>query len=116
MLLIVQRRTTNPHLSKYPNPISFQRGDAVTVTRRDAEYPGWIRTHTADGNEGWAPESLLDVRSDGTAIALADYTAQELDTEAGEIVEVIRELNGWYWVVSSNGEEGWIPVATTEEA
>ena len=42
------------HVSSYPDPIGFKRGERVTVSGRDAEYTAWRRVTTADGNEGWA--------------------------------------------------------------
>ncbi|HBX36373.1 MAG TPA: hypothetical protein DEG76_03335 [Pseudohongiella sp.] len=45
--------------SAYPNPISFEVGEAVRLGEMDDEYPGWIRVTTADGNIGWAPLKYL---------------------------------------------------------
>ena len=103
------------HRSNYPNPITFASGEVVRVGRRDDEYPGWIWTTTADGNAGWAPESLLAIEPDGTAQATGRYTARELDTNVGDVLDVLRELNGWYWVCNASGNEGWVPVETVRD-
>ena len=108
----MKNRVTTPHTSAYPNPISFAAGDSLLLGVRDDEYPGWIRATTADGNEGWAPEQAIELTADGSGIARGDYTARELDIELGEVVEVIREFNRWVWARTSDGREGWIPLAT----
>jgi SH3-like domain-containing protein len=81
------------------------------VGRRDDEYPGWIWTIVADGNAGWAPESLLEIDGE-TALTKSDYTARELNTQVGDALDVVRELTGWLWVRNERDEEGWIPAAT----
>ncbi len=103
-----------PHTSAYPDPIRFQPGDPLVLGERDGEYPGWIRVRTADGNAGWAPEQLIEIQSQTRGVALASYTARELDTEAGEVLVCHRELNGWLWVENSRGATGWVPKRTTD--
>ena len=97
------------HVSDYSNPIVFSAGDAVTIGRRDDEFPGWIRVQTADRNEGWAPESYLTFTGGRSATADCDYCARELDTSLGEALEMLLELNGWIWCRRLQGEEGWVP-------
>ena len=48
---------TTAHHTCYPNPIAFRAGERVRIGHEDDEFPGWVRTFTADGNEGWAPLS-----------------------------------------------------------
>ena len=43
------------HSSNYPNPITFEQGEALQLGKQDTEFEGWIRVTTQDGNEGWAP-------------------------------------------------------------
>ena len=110
----MKRIAIESHRSNYPNPICFDAGDRVIVGGRDSsEYPGWTWARTADGNEGWAPESMLSIGDNDAAVAIERYTAVELNTEVGDVFTVIRELHGWYWVRDCRGEEGWIPVETT---
>jgi hypothetical protein len=101
------------HKTSYPNPIHFAPGDRLKLGRRDDQYPGWIWVTTPDGNEGWAPESLIRAETDRNGISLADYTAKELVTTVGEIVVSSHELNGWLWVQNDRGDSGWIPKETT---
>ncbi len=102
---------TTAHHTCYPNPIVFRAGERVRIGHEDDEFPGWVRTFTADGNEGWAPLSLLTPISAEEALARQDYTARELDVAAGERVRVERELAGWLWVHNDQGQSGWIPAS-----
>ncbi len=113
---MLERRVITSHRSSYPRPISFRQGEALTAVRRDDEYPGWIWVTTEDGNAGWAHESLLDLSDTGAAVAREDYTARELDTEEGERVRSLRELDGWAWVENERRQSGWVPVATLADA
>ena len=107
----MKRVVVEAHRSNYPNPVRFQRGDRVAIGRRDQEFPGWVWVATEAGIEGWAPEQYLDV-SDDMAVARRDYQATELDTDVGEQLEQLQELNDWAWVVNDRGEEGWVPLRT----
>ena len=80
------------HTSDFPNPIQFSKGDQLILGKRDTEYHGWIWVTTADNNEGWAPESLIERTSSNSGNALVEYTARELDTHIGDIVSCIKEL------------------------
>lgn len=101
------------HRANYANPIRFKAGEKVIVGKRDEEYPGWIWTTLASGNSGWAPEELLSM-SGASAVALADYDATELTTEAGERVRVVFEMLEWAWIRNSAGREGWVPLNTLQ--
>jgi len=113
---MLERRVITSHRSSYPRSISFRQGEALTAGRRDDEYPGWIWVTTEDGNAGWAHESLLDLSDTGAAVAREDYTARELDTEEGERVRSLRELDGWAWVENERRQSGWVPVTTLADA
>ncbi|MEM7734830.1 MAG: SH3 domain-containing protein [Deinococcota bacterium] len=151
------------HTSDYQNPISFKRLERVWVGQQDDEFPGWYWTTTADGNQGWAPEQLLQLKRSKTsmdeellktgefqvadilaasalaakpaapttltpaaapkastktatteAIALADYSAHELDIDPGETLTVYKELNQWYWCSNQAGVHGWVPAMCVE--
>ena len=102
---------TTAHHTSYLNPIGFSAGERVRIGHEDDEFPGWVRTVMADGNEGWAPLSLLTLLGEGEALARQDYTARELDVVVGERVRVERELAGWLWVHNETGGSGWIPAS-----
>lgn len=107
----MQTLITTIHQTCYPNPIEFKAGERVRIGHEDDEFPGWIRTITTDGNEGWAPLSLLTPVGNGEALAQQDYTARELDVAVGDQVTVKRELAGWLWVEGEQGACGWIPAS-----
>jgi len=101
------------HKSDYPNPISFIDGEPLILGHFDTEFIGWIRTITSDGNEGWAPVDYIEMNQcKAKGIAKCNYNAFELDTEINESLEVLSELNEWFLVVNTRGEEGWVPVQT----
>jgi hypothetical protein len=105
------------HRSAYPDPITFRRGETLSVGRRDEEFPGWIWVTLENGNQGWAPEQYLDLHGSGTvATATEHYCARELDTIVGEILTLHLELKQWLLVENSSGEIGWVPKATTATA
>ena len=101
------------HVSTFPNPISFAQGEKVKLGRTDTEYAGWISVTTANGNEGWAPQQYIEATADASVgITKCSYTAFEMNTVMNEQLEVITELNEWYWVRNSNGQKGWVPIRT----
>lgn len=100
------------HISNYPNPVQFGRGDRLTLGRHDTEYEGWVWVTTLDGNEGWAPEEFLDVVSDNAAVANREYCAWELTTKLGQYLFILSEVNGWYWAETESGDKGWVPKST----
>ncbi len=99
------------HQSQYPNPLGFQAGEVLEVGHSDDEYPGWVWVTTTDGNQGWAPEQLIDMTTRPPR-ALAHYSATELNTMKGECVTVTEVLNQWAWVTNGQGQSGWVPEKT----
>ncbi|MCP4196904.1 MAG: hypothetical protein GY762_07105 [Proteobacteria bacterium] len=110
----MQVKVRKPHRSNYPNPIKFQRGERVRIGQADTKYGGWIWTTVGSGNSGWAPLQLLELEGN-EAVALSDYDARELNTEPGQILSVLNELNNWYQVRTADGTIGWIPVETVDD-
>ena len=108
-------RVAKPHTSNFPNPISFKKGEDLQVGKEDELYPGWIWTITSDGNRGWAPIRILKIVH-SHARAVEDYTARELNTRHGEELQLLREMNRWYWVCNSAGDTGWVPKSTVSPA
>lgn len=103
------------HQSNYPSPITLLKGSKVRIGEKyhgPEGWDNWIFCFSLDhAAEGWVPEQLLVFEDgDGYGIIMEDYTAKELDVEKDEVVEGIKELNGWIWIVRiSDGEEGWLP-------
>lgn len=110
-------RVREAHESVYPHPISFTRGDEVTVTAVDDDFPGWIWSRTVSGREGWAPLAWLErIAGSDRARALRDYSARELDTEVGELLTVLEEESQWLRARRADGEVGWVPASTVESS
>lgn len=97
------------HLSRYPDPVRFRRGDRVTVGMRDPDFPGWVRVTDPERRHGWAPEAILDTIDGNEAAATEDYIATEMNVSPGDRLIVHRQLAGWFWVSSEQGEQGWVP-------
>jgi hypothetical protein len=100
--------------TQYANPIRFAAGDSVTLGERDTEWPAFIWAITQDGNAGWAPFDWLRPLGDGRAEALRDYSAQELDVDAGDDVVLHSELGGWWWAERRDGRCGYVPAGHLE--
>lgn len=94
--------------ASHPDPIVLAAGDRVAVERRDSPWPEYRWCAAPDGREGWVPAEILTETAAGWVAALP-YDARELTVEAGDIVEAMRLLAGWWWCRSSDGSEGWIP-------
>lgn len=106
---MTRARVVRDYRSQYANPIRFTAGDVVTLGARDTEWPAFVWATTADGNAGWAPIEWLKPLSDSRAEALHDYSAQELDVVAGDVVVLHSELGGWWWCARNDGQCGWVP-------
>ncbi|TDR48846.1 variant SH3 domain-containing protein [Tahibacter aquaticus] len=93
----------------YADPVRFASGERVTLGARDGEWPQFIWATDAGGRSGWVHERYLDTTTGTTASAVRDYSALELDANAGERVRLIEEAGGWYWVENECGAQGWLP-------
>lgn len=101
-------RVIKPWVAKYPDPITLEPGDLVTLGPADAEFPGWIwAISVRTGRSGWVPESLLEERG-GEVRSREHYTARELAVSEGDILVVHKEILGFAWV-ERDGEQGWVP-------
>lgn len=110
-------RVVRDYRAQYANPIRFAAGEVVALGERDTEWPAFIWTTTlTDGNAGWAPFDWLKPLGDGRAEALHDYSAQELDVDAGDDVVLHHELGGWWWCERADGHCGWVPSEYMERA
>ena len=105
----MRARVLRDYRTQYATPIRFACGDVVALGARDTEWPAFAWTTTTDGNAGWAPVDWLQPREDGHAIALRDYSAQELDAQAGDTVALQYELGDWWWCKHADGRSGWLP-------
>ena len=102
----------NDYVFDNPNPIELIIGDTVRLgekTDPNGPYPNWIFcTSERTGRTGWVAENILSIK-DGAGVAAQDYTAKEMSVAAGEIVDAMYELNGWYWCARvKDADEGWV--------
>ncbi len=111
---MTRARIVRDYRTQYANPIRFARGEVVTLGARDTEWPAFIWTTTIDGNAGWAPVDWLKPLDNGRAEALREYSAQELDADAGDAVTLLHELGGWWWCEHADGRSGWLPTEHLE--
>lgn len=102
-------RVLKSYTTQYPDPIEIQKGETVTLGKRDTDFPGWIwATSGKTGKSGWVPEPFLIIRGD-QAESRRDYSARELSVLEGDIVTVVDELLGWALVEVESGVRGWVP-------
>lgn len=107
----MRARLLRDYRSQYANPIAFAAGERVHVGAADSEWPAFAWMRTGDGNEGWGPLAYVAAGDAGHAHALRDYTARELDADAGDEVELVEEHGGWWWARHADGATGWLPAS-----
>ncbi len=105
---------TKSHRSEYPDPITLKKGDAVAIGEKyegPENWEDWYFCTTSGHTAGWVPRQAIERFDDGTGRALEDYSAQELDVDAGDLLVGSRILNGWVWCQRlSQAEAGWVPL------
>lgn len=108
-----------PHRSEFPQPISFAKGSLIAIGEKYEGPEGWDNWYlcrTRDSQEGWVPGQILEQESPGNGIALEDYTAMELNVDAGDVLSGTRILNGWVWChQTSTTLSGWVPLKNLQE-
>lgn len=105
-----KKKILKPHVDIPPNPIVAKKGARGSIIQYDPrpEWKGWIQCSLDDGQTGWISDSYLEIQ--GSRITFKkDYNAIEIQVQAGEDVEILREDNGWAWIRRADGVEGWIP-------
>ena len=102
------------HRSEFPAPITFSKGDLLVIGE---EYVGpenwnnWYFCKSPKQQEGWVPKQLIEWTGEGSGVALADYTAKELDVDENDILTAGQELNGWVWCSrQAQNDSGWVPI------
>ncbi|AQU85135.1 MULTISPECIES: SH3 domain-containing protein [unclassified Halomonas] len=112
-------RVISPHESEFPNPITFQKGDLLTLGE---EYEGaeswdnWFFCSTPGQEPGWVPGQVIERFDGSSGRALDDYTARELNVLEEELLVGTKSLNGWAWCEkSASSESGWVPLENLKE-
>ena len=102
---------TTAHHTCYPNPIAFRAGERVRIGHEDDEFPGWVRTFTADGNEGGRPCPADPDRAEGGAGAPGPIPPGELDVAVGSGYGWIGSWQAGSGFTNEAGGSGWIPAS-----
>ena len=101
-------RLVRDYRTQYHDPVRFARGESVAIGMRDSEWPEFVWATDAAGRSGWVHQRYLD-GDRGKARATRDYTARELDANAGDEVRTLEEAGGWWWCENTSGAQGWLP-------
>jgi hypothetical protein len=103
-------RVTETWQATYADPIRLEAGDMLYLTGRQEVWEGhvWLWARSADGLEGWIPDSIVRQGEIGH-IATESYTAAELTCRAGQIVSGAKETHGWVFCTLPDGSAGWVP-------
>lgn len=104
------KKTIRDHLEIPSCPIIAKKGHQGTIIEFDGrpEWKGWLQCKLDDGQIGWVSQSFLKITGNRLEF-IRDYTAVEIEVRIGEVLEILREDNGWAWVRKENGTEGWVP-------
>jgi hypothetical protein len=105
---------TEKHETEFPDPMVLKCNEKVSLGEEynaNGDWPNWIYCTKPDGsNKGYVPKQIIK-RENDYGIIMEDYSANELNVKEGDIIEEIKELNGWKWSRNINTNEiGWIPV------
>jgi hypothetical protein len=97
--------------TEFSSPLLVKRNEKVIVKGESEHWQGWIYCIKTDSsNEGYVPEQIIRYENN-YGIITEDYSAKELNVREGDILEGIKELNGWLWSENKKTHEmGWIPV------
>nr|WP_314483168.1 SH3 domain-containing protein [uncultured Pseudomonas sp.] len=108
-----------PHRSEYPRPLRFARGTLLEVGPRYESGSGlqdWYLCCCTGQEPGWVPEQIIERLGVDQGKALDHYCAHELDVEPGQLVQMLRPLNGWLWCRRhGDGELGWLPASKLQQ-
>ena len=112
---------TERYETEFTNPIILVTGEKVIIgedpcpEKNPETWVNWEYCIKADGsNAGFVPRQIIKIES-GNGIILENYSAKEMNIEKGEIVEGIKELNGWLWSKNKRTNEiGWIPLENSQ--
>jgi len=107
------------HTSEYPEPITFSKGDPLTVGEKyegSEGWENWFFCNTPGQKGGWVPAQLIEIIDANTAYAREDYTARELNVREGCHLLGLKTMNGWVWCENpSTSESGWVPLENLQE-
>jgi hypothetical protein len=106
-------RVVKPYTRQYADPISFERGESITVERQDDQFPGWWWCTDKRGKSGWVHREFFE-EDDYRMLATEDYIAWEINVTEGDMLAGEREVGGWLLATTTAGERGWVPLTHVE--
>jgi len=113
LLKAIHGRILAPHIAPDGIPLTVRKGDSVGIGHRHETWNDYAWCTDRSGSSGWVPLSVLDSR-EGHGLALEDYSAQQLDVEAGDRVRLMWKAAGWWWCENRDGDRGWLPIEIVE--
>ena len=90
-------------------PLTLTEGDVVRLGQADTDWPGWIWVTAISGRGSYVPEDHLSPQNDGSARVIQSFQARDLTVKKGDAIDSLREVKGWHWCSSPQGQEGWLP-------
>lgn len=102
-------------ISTIESPIVLMKGETVELlemSNPDGDWPNWALCKKEE-MIGWVPQQIID----DNGIILENYNATEFDLTSGDIINGLKELNGWVWGYKKNQEahNAWAPLNYLEE-
>jgi Variant SH3 domain len=103
-------RVVKPYRSAYPDPLVFSKGQVVTTSARQTDWPGWVWCTTASGDSRWVPDIFLE-QTGKQAVMRRDYNPIELSVQVDELLTACEQVNGWARCINIHHQQGWVPLA-----
>jgi len=105
--------------SSSPDPIVLRKGERVILGQTyegEENWPHWVFCSKPDRSQGgWVPEQIIS-RGIEDGVIKENYSAKELTMAENEVVQGLKELNGWVWCKRLNNHEiGWFPKDNLKE-
>ena len=91
------------------SPLRLRAGEIVDLGDEDKGWAGWVWVTTSEKRGTYLPVSVLERTGEQQARVQEDFEAVDLSLKKGELVRVVREVNGWSWCRNEAGAEGWVP-------
>jgi hypothetical protein len=103
-------RVVKPYQSAYPDPIIFCKGEPLTTSNRQTDWPSWFWCTTANSESRWVPDVYIE-EIKGQRVMRCDYNPMELSVQSGELLTLTGDaVNGWAWCTNAANQQGWVPL------
>lgn len=101
-----------PHAAPDAPPIRVWPGERVRIERVSDAWPALVHV-IAETGVGMVPVRNLS-GSVGEVTVVIGHDTQQLTTERGQVLRVVRrdDESGWLWCAGPHGGRGWVPLQT----